>query len=59
VVTTQDIFVFDQQGISEDGSVLGFHRATGIRPKFTDRLTRAGIQLGPELFDPAFRPRGR
>jgi len=59
VVTTQDIFVFDQQGISEDGSVLGFHRATGIRPKFTDRLMRAGIQLGPELFDPAFRPRGR
>src|SRR5262249_20438625 len=49
VVTTQDIFVFDQQGISEDGTVLGVHRASGIRPKFTDRLLRAGIQLGHDL----------
>jgi pilus assembly protein CpaF len=53
VVTTQDIFVFQQEGIAEDGRVLGAHGATGIRPKFTDRLVRAGIQLGPEIFDPS------
>jgi pilus assembly protein CpaF len=53
VVTTQDIFVFQQEGIAEDGRVLGAHGATGIRPKFTDRLVRAGIQLGPEVFDPS------
>jgi pilus assembly protein CpaF len=53
VVTTQDIFVFQQEGIAEDGRVLGAHRATGIRPKFSDRLVRAGIQLGPEIFDPS------
>jgi len=52
VVTTQDIFTFQQDGIGQDGRVRGFHRATGIRPKFTDRLLRAGIQLGPEIFDP-------
>src|SRR5574338_516170 len=46
VVTTQDIFVFEQQGIDADGRVLGFYRATGIRPKFSDRLERAGIHLG-------------
>src|SRR5215510_7128714 len=57
VVTTQDIFTFEQQGIAEDGRVQGYHRATGIRPKFAERLIRAGIQLGPELFDPG--PRGR
>src|SRR5262247_1237189 len=45
VVTTQDIFLFEQQGIDADGRVLGFHRATGVRPHFTDRLDRAGIQL--------------
>jgi len=59
VVTTQDIFMFDQQGIAEDGRVLGAHRATGIRPKFTDRLQRAGIQVGAEIFDPGYRARGR
>ena len=57
VVTTQDIFTFEQQGIGEDGRVLGAHRATGIRPKFAERLLRVGIELGPELFDPGPRRR--
>ena len=52
VVTTQDIFTFDQQGIMADGRVTGFHRATGIRPKFMDRLMRSGIELRAEVFDP-------
>jgi pilus assembly protein CpaF len=52
VVTTQEIFVFQQDGIGADGRVRGLHRATGIRPKFMDRLMRAGIELGPGIFDP-------
>ncbi|MGH7399504.1 MAG: CpaF family protein, partial [Candidatus Rokuibacteriota bacterium] len=55
VVTTQDIFVFEQQGIDADGRVHGFFRPTGIRPKFSERLERAGIHLGPEVFDPGRR----
>ena len=55
VVTTQDIFVFEQQGIDAEGRVVGFYRATGIRPKFSERLERAGIHLGPEVFDPTRR----
>jgi pilus assembly protein CpaF len=55
VVTTQDIFTFDQQGIDADGRVVGFHRATGVRPKFTERLARSGIHLGSEVFDPSKR----
>ena len=55
VVTTQDIFVFDQQGIDADGQVIGFHRATGVRPHFTDRMVRAGIHLDPNVFDPSRR----
>ncbi len=55
VITTQDIFLFEQQGIDSNGRVLGYHRATGIRPKFSEQLTRAGIQLGLEIFDPARR----
>jgi pilus assembly protein CpaF len=55
VITTQDIFLFEQQGIDKEGNVMGFHRATGVRPKFTDRLIRAGIELSPESFDPSRR----
>jgi pilus assembly protein CpaF len=53
VVTTQDIFVFEQEGIDKDGRVRGFHRATGVRPRFSERLERAGIHLPLELFDPS------
>jgi pilus assembly protein CpaF len=53
VLTTQDIFVFEQQGIDADGRVRGFHRATGVRPRFSDRLERAGVVLSRELFDPS------
>jgi len=55
VVSTQDIFVYEQEGVDKDGRVLGFHRATGVRPKFTERILRMGIQLGPEAFDPSVR----
>jgi pilus assembly protein CpaF len=53
VITTQDIFTFEQEGIDKDGRVRGFHRATGVRPRFSERLERAGVQLGRELFDPS------
>jgi len=59
VVTTQDIFVFDQEGIDPDGRVMGFHRATGLRPHFSDRLARAGIHLAADLFDPSKRQAAR
>src|SRR5262249_12894718 len=55
VITTQDIFLFEQQGVDEQGRVRGYHRATGVRPRFCERLERAGIQLPPELFDPSRR----
>ena len=55
VITTQDIFVFEQEGIDKDGRVRGFHRATGVRPRFSERLERAGVHLAQELFDPSRR----
>jgi pilus assembly protein CpaF len=59
VITAQDIFLFEQQGIERDGRVAGFHRATGIRPKFTERLERAGVPLAAELFEPSRRQTAR
>src|SRR6478672_453325 len=50
VITMQDIFVFDRQGVGEGGAVLGHFKATGIRPKFADRLKAYGIDLAAMLF---------
>jgi pilus assembly protein CpaF len=49
-VTTQDIFLFERTGVSSDGRVLGRFRATGVRPKVSDRLKAAGIELPGSLF---------
>jgi pilus assembly protein CpaF len=50
VITMQDIFVFERQGVGEGDKVLGQFKATGIRPKFADRLKAYGIDLGSMLF---------
>ena len=55
VVTTQDIFVFEKTGISEQGKVLGAFRPTGVRPKFSERLKAAGIELSPSIFQTAVK----
>jgi pilus assembly protein CpaF len=53
VITTQDIFIFKQTGVAPDGEVVGHFAATGVRPKFTDRLLSFGIALPDRLFDPS------
>ena len=50
IITLQDIFLFEKTGITEAGKVLGRFRATGIRPKFYERLKACGITLPPQLF---------
>lgn len=52
IITMQEIFIFEQTGVAPDGTVLGHFRATGIRPKFVDRLRTRGIEVPDELFDP-------
>jgi pilus assembly protein CpaF len=50
IITMQDIFVFERMGIGEDERVLGRFKASGIRPKFTERLKAYGIDLSALLF---------
>jgi len=50
MVTTQDLFLFDKTGMAPDGRVTGRFRATGIRPRFYERLRAAGCKLSPTLF---------
>jgi len=51
VIALQDIFVYTKTGISEEGRVAGRFHATGIRPKFADRLAVAGAPVPAELFE--------
>jgi len=51
VITMQDIFVFERSGIGPNGKVIGRFRATGIRPKCSDRIVAAGMTLGMEMFE--------
>ncbi len=53
VITMQDVFRFHQTGVDEKGNVVGGVRPTGIRPKFAEELTRAGLTLPAELFGEA------
>jgi pilus assembly protein CpaF len=51
VVTMQDIFVFRKRGIRENGEVIGEFVATGVRPKFAEKLLITGIQLPSSMFE--------
>jgi len=51
VVTMQDIFLFRKRGIRENGEVIGEFMATGVRPKFAEKLLVTGIQLPSSMFE--------
>jgi len=51
VITMQDLFVFEKRGLSPEGQVIGRFAATGIRPRFHEKLLAAGILLRSDLFD--------
>ena len=50
VITMQEIFNFERMGMDENDRVIGRFRATGIRPRFTERLKSYGIDLSHLLF---------
>ena len=54
VVAMQDIFVFEKLGIDIGGRVLGRFKATGVSPKFAERLKKAGITLPASVFEHSF-----
>jgi pilus assembly protein CpaF len=49
VIMMTDIFLFDMRGY-ESGAVVGSLRATGLVPKFLDKLIACGILLPDSLF---------
>ncbi|HYZ13315.1 MAG TPA: CpaF family protein [Actinomycetota bacterium] len=53
IITLQDLFLFDYNaGIDDEGKFKGELKATGIRPRFVDRLAERGVRIPAEVFSP-------
>jgi pilus assembly protein CpaF len=59
VISMQDIFVFERQGIDTEGKITGRFVATGVRPRFVERCRLFGAPLADGIFNPPERPLGR
>lgn len=53
LITLQELFTFHQTGLDENRKVKGRFKATGVRPKFAERLAAKGVALPLALFDPS------
>ena len=53
VIVMQDVFVFEQTGVSE-GKIQGRLKPTGIRPHFAERFETMGVHLPPNIFGSPF-----
>ena len=51
VITMQEIFVFEKSGVNESGKVVGAFRASGIRPKCSEKLQTSGFRLPMDMFE--------
>jgi pilus assembly protein CpaF len=51
MVSMQDIFLFEKRGVGINGKVLGRFYATGIVPKFAEKLKASGIPIPMSLLD--------
>jgi len=49
-IVLQDIFIFDQKGVNENGKIVGQFKSTGIRPKFLNKLESSGVRLSDDIF---------
>jgi pilus assembly protein CpaF len=53
VITLQDVFVFDNSaGFDAEGNSLGSLKATGLRPKFLDKMAHNNVTVDPRVFAP-------
>ncbi len=52
IITMQEIFSFKQTSVDEDGKARGYYQFHGVRPRFVDRLTVAGVPVPDDIFAP-------
>ena len=51
-IVMQDLFTFEQSGLTEDGHVAGKFKPTGAMPTWFDQLAGRGWRVDPQMFDP-------
>jgi pilus assembly protein CpaF len=49
VITMQDLFIYEKSTVTPEGKVIGEFKATGVRPRFFEKLQSAGIKLPHKL----------
>jgi len=52
VITMSEIFTFQRKGLDEDGKIIGQYQATGLVPKFADKIKARGLGMDINLFRP-------
>jgi len=52
MITMQEIYSYKRIGTNPDGTVQGMFRATGVRPKVSEKIRTYGISLSDGMFDP-------
>ncbi len=51
VITLQDIFLFDNSaGFDSEGRTLGTLKATGLRPRFLEKMLHNNVTVDPRIF---------
>jgi len=50
VVQMQNIFIYKQSGLDENGKVLGTFKATGRVPEFYEELAQRGLPVDMSIF---------
>ena len=50
VISMQDIFVFEQDGVDEKGKISGHFKPTGIIPRFFESIGAMGIKADFTIF---------
>lgn len=50
VITLQDIFLYRTEGLDNRGKVKGCFKATGVKPRFLEKLAAAGIHVPDDIF---------
>jgi pilus assembly protein CpaF len=51
VVSMQDVFLFEKRGVGLNGKVLGRFHATGVMPRFAEKIKASGITISPSILD--------
>jgi pilus assembly protein CpaF len=50
IVTTQELFSFEQAGVDPDGRVKGAFRSRGVMPQFIERFKALGVSVPSDMF---------